>query len=167
MARAPDSVMHEPVKADPVMVGLSAAVAGAKGPDPLAPVTVVAPSAYSALFARRALGLASGPSGRRGIANVSCTTADKLARQLGVPVLAARGLRLAPGPVDTEAIRTQALASGGWLADLVGHPRGLVALRDALASVPQPKVEVHLSNIYQRESFRHTSVSVRICSSSM
>ncbi len=38
-----------------------------------------------------------------------------------------------------------------------------IALRDAVAAIPIPTVEVHLTNIYSREGFRHRSFLGEVC----
>lgn len=60
-------------------------------------------------------------------------------------------------------IQEAGYACDGIIVNLGGYSHTSVALRDALLSVPAPAIEVHISNIFAREEYRHHSLVTSAC----
>ena len=51
----------------------------------------------------------------------------------------------------------------GIILNAGGYTHTSVAIRDAIASITSPVIEVHISNVYAREEFRHVSLIAPKC----
>lgn len=76
---------------------------------------------------------------------------------------AARGAAISAFQSNQEGdlvdwIQAEAPSVVGWVVNAAGFTHSSVALRDALVASGRPFVEVHISNVYSREEFRHRSV---------
>lgn len=90
---------------------------------------------------------------------------DALCRQWGDGVAATVECRQSNAEADLIGWiqRSAAEGAGGVVLNPGGYTHTSVALRDAVAAVDVPVVEVHLSNTQAREAFRHVSLVAPVC----
>lgn len=62
-----------------------------------------------------------------------------------------------------NAIQETGFSYDGIIINAGGYTHTSVAIRDAIKSVTTPVVEVHISNVYSREEFRHKSLLADVC----
>lgn len=76
--------------------------------------------------------------------------------------VADRGWKVISRQYDGEGEMVRAVQDGYDTVGAIINPGALMiagwSLRDALANFPRPWIEVHLSNVWAREEFRHRSV---------
>jgi 3-dehydroquinate dehydratase-2 len=62
-----------------------------------------------------------------------------------------------------DFIQENAASAGGMIVNLGAFTHTSIALRDAIVGSRLPTVEVHISNVYRRERFRHRSLIAEVC----
>lgn len=111
------------------------------------------------------VGVLHGPNlnllGRREPGIYGTTTLEEIDRRLAVAA-GGQGVEVVPFQANGEGelvdwIHELADRAAGFLVNAGAYTHTSVALRDALVGVGRPFVEVHLSNVHARESFRHRS----------
>jgi 3-dehydroquinate dehydratase-2 len=88
--------------------------------------------------------------------------------QLAAAAAEARGFRAECVQSNHEGVLLDAIhaardAAVGIVLNAGAFTHTSVALRDALAAVQLPAVEVHITNVHQREDFRHHSFLSPVC----
>ena len=62
-----------------------------------------------------------------------------------------------------DCIHACGFEADGIILNAGAYTHTSVALHDALRAVPAPTIEVHISNVHQREEFRHRSLISAAC----
>jgi 3-dehydroquinate dehydratase-2 len=94
-------------------------------------------------------------------------TLDEINQQL-IKAGKEKGAEVTCQQSNHEGVLIDALQDArNWADGVVFNPGGYthtsVALRDAVSSIELPVIEVHISNVYQREEFRHKSLISPVC----
>ena len=97
--------------------------------------------------------------GRDTLADIDARVAS-LAAGLGVAVEARQSNH--EGELVTWVQQAGGEGFGAVIVNAGAYTHTSIALRDALAACALPVIEVHLSNIYKREAFRHTSLIAEV-----
>ena len=62
-----------------------------------------------------------------------------------------------------DKIQETGFSYNGIILNAGGYTHTSVAIRDAIKAVAAPVIEVHISNVYAREEFRHQSMISAVC----
>lgn len=66
-----------------------------------------------------------------------------------------------------DKIHEVGFAHDGIILNAGAYTHTSIALADAISAVKTPVIEVHISNVYARESFRHVSMIAPVCKGSI
>jgi len=66
-----------------------------------------------------------------------------------------------------DKIQKAGFSTDGIILNAGGYTHTSVAITDAIAAVTSPVIEVHITNIFAREEFRHVSLIARNCAGSI
>ena len=97
--------------------------------------------------------------GRTTLADIERNVRER-AKKLGVEV------EFRQSNLEGELVAWIQQAKGGFdviVLNAAAYTHTSIALRDAIAAVGGPTIEVHLSNVHAREEFRHKSLIAPVC----
>jgi 3-dehydroquinate dehydratase II len=84
----------------------------------------------------------------------------ELAKELGTEI---KALQSNHEGALIDALQEARTSVNGVIFNPGGYTHTSIALRDAISAIQIPVIEVHISNVYAREKFRHVSMISGVC----